>query len=371
MVVTTEEIGEALMKRIDEIWKCSAEEVVKEHSPPVNFCGICTEKMKDGYFIHQKPYIKDLLKEHRLEDCNATKIILDKDSEEGEKNLEEEETEELIIWKESPEFLEKVREAQKLKGEVELTRKGCIIKAFKSTSHTSVTTQGLRSQQQEESAEVRMRRLRIRENGIKQEYLEAKARGEEFTSEELHEVITELIQVGNELAKTENEVSIATQEAVDKKVLELDMQHEVSRQEYLDNGTSEEGIKLMDHLNFMEVTLKWTTEQMTVFRDAYLEEKQLRRSEVTVSSKETRVVVKAFRAHQRVQSTSRGSRDPPSPVEEVEELIPTVTGIQEALDARLAELKTLEVDLKQEYEDLKKVCNPIQKKTFIVSCLDF
>ena len=46
----------------------------------------------------------------------------------------------------------------------------------------------------------------------------------------------------------------------------------------------------------------------------------------------------------------------------MEELIPTVTGIQEALDARLAELKTLEVDLKQEYEDLKKVCNPIPEE---------
>ena len=88
----------------------SPEEVVKENSPPVNFCGICIEKMKDGYFIHQKPYIKDLLKKYRPEDCNATKIILDKDSEEGEKNLEEEETEEWIIWKESPEFLKKVRE---------------------------------------------------------------------------------------------------------------------------------------------------------------------------------------------------------------------------------------------------------------------
>ena len=58
--------------------------------------------------------------------------------------------------------------------------------------------------------EVRTRRLKIRENGIKQEYLEAKARGEEFTNDELHEVITELIQVGNELAKTENEVSSHT-----------------------------------------------------------------------------------------------------------------------------------------------------------------
>jgi hypothetical protein len=176
-----------------------------------------------------------------------------------------------------------------------------------------------------------MRRLRIRENGIKQEYLEAKARGEDLTSDELHEVITELIKVGNELARTENEVSVTTQEEVDKKVLELDMQHEVSRQEYLDKGASEEGIKLMDHLNFMEVTLKWTTEQMTLFRDAYLEEKQLRRSEVTTSSKDARIVVKAFRAHQRVQSTSRSSTDPPPPTEEVEELTPR--SIQEALDA--------------------------------------
>ena len=247
-------------------------------------------------------------------------------------------------------------------GEIELNSKGCVIKAFKSTSHSHVTTQGLRFQPQEESVEVRTRRLKIRENGIKQEYLEAKARGEEFTNDELHEVITELIQVGNELAKTENEVEVTTQEAVDKKVLELDMQHEVSRKEYLDKGASEEGIKLNDHLNFMEVTLRWTTEQMTLFRDAYLEEKQLRRSEVTVSSKETRVVVKAFRSHPRVQSTSQGSRDPPPPVEEVEELTLTVTGIQEALDARLAELKTSEVDLKQEYEDLKKVCNPIPEE---------
>ena len=108
-----------------------------------------------------------------------------------------------------------------------------------------------------------MRRLRIREKGIKQEYLEAKARGEDFTSDELHEVITELIEVGNELTRTENEVSITTQEEVDKKALELDMQHEVARQEYLDKGASEEGIKLMDHLNFMEVTVKWSTEQMT------------------------------------------------------------------------------------------------------------
>ena len=71
--------------------------------------------------------------------------------------------------KESPEFLKKVREEQKLTG------KGCVVKAFKPTSHSHATTQGLRSQPQEESVEVKMRRLRIRENGIKQEYIEAKA----------------------------------------------------------------------------------------------------------------------------------------------------------------------------------------------------
>jgi hypothetical protein len=85
MVVTTKKIGEAFMKKIDEIWKCSPEEVVEENKPPVNFCGICIERMKDGYFIHQKPYIKDLLKKYRLEDCNATKILLDRESEEGRK----------------------------------------------------------------------------------------------------------------------------------------------------------------------------------------------------------------------------------------------------------------------------------------------
>ena len=36
--------------------------------------------------------------------------------------------------------------------------------------------------------------------------------------------------------------------------------------------------------------------------------------------------------------------------------------IQEALDKRLAEMKTLEKDLKQEYDDLKKVCNPIPEE---------
>ncbi len=35
-----------------------------------------------------------------------------------------------------------------------------------------------------------------------------------------------------------SEISVATQGEVDKKVLELDLQHEVSRQEYLDKGAS-------------------------------------------------------------------------------------------------------------------------------------
>ena len=116
MVVSTEEIGEAFMKKVDEMWKCLPEEVVKENSPPVNVCGICIEKIEDGYFIHQKPYIKDLFKKNRLEDCNATKIILDKDSDKGDKC--EEESEQWKQWKESPDFLRKVREAQKIAGEI-------------------------------------------------------------------------------------------------------------------------------------------------------------------------------------------------------------------------------------------------------------
>ncbi len=104
----------------------------------------------------------------------------------------------------------------------------------------------------------------------------------------------------------------------------------------------------MDHLNFMEVTLNWSKEQMTIFRDAYLEEKQLRRSEVTEpSNEETRVVAKAFRSHQSIQSTSQASRDLSPTVEEVEDLTPTLTNIQEALDKRSAELQRLEADLKQ------------------------
>ena len=105
------------MKAIDALWKCSPEEVVKKSGPTVTFCGICIQRKEDGYFIHQRPYIKDLLKKYRLEECNATKIILDKESDDADKS-EEEETEEWKQWKESPEFTMKVREAQKIAGEV-------------------------------------------------------------------------------------------------------------------------------------------------------------------------------------------------------------------------------------------------------------
>ena len=104
IVVPTEEIGEAFVQ-VDEIWIRSPEEVVKENSPPVNYCGISVEKIEDGYFIRQKPCIKDLLKKYRLEYCNTTKIILDKDSEEGDKHAEK--SEEWKQWNESPEFLKK------------------------------------------------------------------------------------------------------------------------------------------------------------------------------------------------------------------------------------------------------------------------
>ena len=52
--------------------------------------------------------------------------------------------------------------------------------------------------------------------------------------------------------------------------------------------------------------------------------------------------------------------DPPPREEEVEVSTPKI--IQEELDARLAELKTQEIGLKQEYKDLKKVCNPIPEE---------
>ena len=78
LVATTEELGKATMKAIDEIWKCSEEDVVREGEKGVSFCGIVIEKIEHGYFIHQRPYTKELLKKHKLEGCNSTKIILDR-----------------------------------------------------------------------------------------------------------------------------------------------------------------------------------------------------------------------------------------------------------------------------------------------------
>ena len=70
MVIAKEELAEQVMKKIDETWKCSPEEIVKEGAAAVSFCGICIEKTSEGIFIHQKPYIKDLLKKNQLEGCN-------------------------------------------------------------------------------------------------------------------------------------------------------------------------------------------------------------------------------------------------------------------------------------------------------------
>ena len=94
LVASTEEIGEATMREIDRTWKCSEEEVVKEGSKGVSFCGLVIEKLPNGYFIHQKPYIKELLKKHHLEDCNATKIILDRETDDEDRKEEQEQQEE-------------------------------------------------------------------------------------------------------------------------------------------------------------------------------------------------------------------------------------------------------------------------------------
>ena len=51
-----------------------------------------------------------------MEACNVTKILLDKESDDGDKA--EEADEEHEMWKASPEFLAKAREAQRLAGEV-------------------------------------------------------------------------------------------------------------------------------------------------------------------------------------------------------------------------------------------------------------
>ena len=78
LVTTTEELGDTTMKEIDLTWKCSEKEVVKKGSKGVSFCGLVIEKLPNGYFIHQKPYTKELLKKHQLQNSNSTKIILDR-----------------------------------------------------------------------------------------------------------------------------------------------------------------------------------------------------------------------------------------------------------------------------------------------------
>ena len=52
-----------------------------------------------------------------MHDCNATNILLEKESEQPN-TTEEEITEELREWKASPEFLQHVRKAQQVAGEV-------------------------------------------------------------------------------------------------------------------------------------------------------------------------------------------------------------------------------------------------------------
>ena len=48
LVAATEEIGDATTKAIDSIWKCSDEEVVREGSKGVSFCGIVIDKIPNG-----------------------------------------------------------------------------------------------------------------------------------------------------------------------------------------------------------------------------------------------------------------------------------------------------------------------------------
>ena len=119
LVATTEELGEATMKVIDNAWKCSPEEVVREGEKGVSFCGIVIKKIEHGFFIHQRPYTKDLLKKHKLEGCNATKIILDRESDDEDRAFEREQQEEWYRnWVTTDEFRSKVKESQKITGEI-------------------------------------------------------------------------------------------------------------------------------------------------------------------------------------------------------------------------------------------------------------
>ena len=46
MVIAEEVIAEAMMKKIDQTWKCSEEEIVKEGSPPVSLWNLHREESK-------------------------------------------------------------------------------------------------------------------------------------------------------------------------------------------------------------------------------------------------------------------------------------------------------------------------------------
>ena len=119
LVAPSEELGEAAMKAIDQTWKCSPEEVVLEGGKGVSFCGIVIEKMQNGYFIHQRPYTKGLLKKHKLEERNATKIILDRETEDEDRAFEKEQQEEWYKnWITTDEFKRKVKESQRIAGEM-------------------------------------------------------------------------------------------------------------------------------------------------------------------------------------------------------------------------------------------------------------
>ena len=62
LVATTEELGEATMKVIDNTWKCSQEEVVREGEKGVSFCGIVIEKL-NMVFYPSKTLHKRLIEE--------------------------------------------------------------------------------------------------------------------------------------------------------------------------------------------------------------------------------------------------------------------------------------------------------------------
>ena len=70
-------------------------------------------KLSNGYFINQKPYTKELLKKHKLEDSNATKFLLDKESDDEDRKEEREREEEWYQnWYTTDDFRRKVKEAQ-------------------------------------------------------------------------------------------------------------------------------------------------------------------------------------------------------------------------------------------------------------------